>query len=137
MVRRCSAIVAIVLLVLAPSPGGASDTSLSDVDGHPRSRFPLAIHLAPGEDTVLDAALSRAVSGWNVVAREALGVEVFAPVLQQGAAQVVVRFVPSTRRGLMGETDVRASGGVISLPVRIEIVQPEARGQTKIGRAHV
>ncbi len=121
---------ALGLVLLFAGMAAASDTDLSGFEGHPRSRFPLALHVASAGEASLDAAVARAVSDWNAVARETLGVAVFAPVQRQGEAHVVVTFAASATPGLMGETVVHASGGVVTLPVRIEIVPPQTRGQT-------
>ena len=45
--------------------------------GHPRARFPLAVHLVPPPDAALEAPVRRAMDDWNAVAREALGIEAF------------------------------------------------------------
>jgi predicted Zn-dependent protease len=108
----------------------ASNTRLSGIDGHPRSRFPLAIYVEPARDALLDGAVTRAVGDWNSVTRETLGVSAFDAVTHAGQAHVITTFVASSRRGLMGETEIRVSNHVIVLPVRIEIAEPEARGQT-------
>lgn len=122
--------VAVVFLVVLALPVLASNTRLSGADGHPRSRFPLTIYVEPAGDSLLESAVTRAVNDWNAMARETLGVTVFASATQLEQAQVTTAFVDSNRHGLMGETDINVSNHVILLPVRIEIVRPQARGQT-------
>lgn len=130
MWHRWSAIVALVVLTVASAPVLASDTKLSGADGHPRSRFPLAVYVGPAGTPALDGAVLRAVNDWNAVALDALGVDAFALVTQPERAQVAAAFVASSRRGLMGETEIHVSDRVITLPVRIEIVAPESKGET-------
>lgn len=115
----------------ACSGAAASETDLSGNEGHPRARFPLAVHAARLAAAPLDAAVRRAVDDWNAVSREALGVPAFAWVDRESEAQVVVAVQPRTSPKLMGETQVRiGDGGVIALPVRIVVFEPAARGQT-------
>jgi hypothetical protein len=129
MIRRRAALVVVLLLVIAAA-ARASDTGLSGREGHPRSRFPLALYLGPAGTPALDAAAARAVDDWNAVAQTTLGTAVFARVARETEAQVVVTFEAAGAPGLMGETRVRARDGVIVLPVRVVVFTPEARGQT-------
>jgi hypothetical protein len=123
--------VVLALLLLTAAPAPASDVVLSGAEGHPRARLPLAIHVTAFGDAALDAAATRAVHDWNRVAREALGVSAFAPVESQDAAQVVVDTRPRDERGLMGYAQVEVGGdGVITLPVRVVVYEPAARGAT-------
>jgi hypothetical protein len=132
--RRCAAAgaaLALIALLEAAGLAAASDTGLDGAQGHPRSRFPLALHAAPLADAALDAAVRRAVDDWNAVFREALGVPAFAPVERPEDAHVVLRVEPPRSPKLMGETHVRFDGaGVVTLPVRVTVFEPSARGQT-------
>jgi predicted Zn-dependent protease len=65
-----------------------------------------------------------------MLSREALGVVAFAETPGRDAA-IVVALAPAESSRLMGQTLLRADpGGVITLPVRIEIAKPQGRGQT-------
>jgi hypothetical protein len=109
----------------------ASDTGLSGDEGHPRDRFPLAVHAAPLADARLDATVRSTVHDWNAVAREVLGLEAFRWVEQPGDAQVTLAVEPRTSGKLMGETRLdTGAGGVIRPPIRIVVFEPAARGQT-------
>lgn len=88
------------------------------------------MHLAPTGEAPLDAAVLQAVRDWNALAHETLGVEVFALVAHEAAAQVLVAFGSPRASGLMGQAHVVATGGVIALPVRVEVFAPERRGTT-------
>jgi hypothetical protein len=122
---------ALVALLLAALPAAASDTALSGAEGHPRARLPLALHMTSFGDAALDAAAARAVEDWNEVARGSLGVAVFARVDSKATAQVDVETLPPDPRGLMGFAEVEAGAdGAITLPVRVVVHEPAARGQT-------
>jgi hypothetical protein len=104
---------------------------LSGNDGHPRERLPLALYVAPFGAPSLDLAARRAVDDWNRVAQEALGVTVFAPKATAADARVVVAVTPGDSRGPMGITYLESGAdGVITLPLRIVVREPVARGQT-------
>jgi hypothetical protein len=125
---RC---VVLFLLLFAPAPALASDAALTGSDGHPRARLPLAVQVASFGDAALDQAAGRAVDDWNRVAREALGVDAFAGVGAEAPAQVTVEAAPAEPRGPMGVTHLESGAdGVITLPVRIVVHEPAARGQT-------
>ena len=117
--------------MLVALPALASEVVLSGAEGHPRGRFPLAIHVIPFGDAALDAAANKAVDDWNRVALDALGGTVFARVESQEAAQVVVDTRPRDERGLIGFARVEVGAdGIITLPVRVVVYEPQARGQT-------
>jgi hypothetical protein len=119
------------ILSMIAATAFASDTELSGAEGHPRARLPLALHMASFRDTALDAAATKAVDDWNRVAREALGVVVFTRVGTKAEAQVAVETLPRDARGLMGFADVETGqDGAITLPVRVVVHEPAARGQT-------
>ena len=121
----------IAWLLLLASAAAASDAPLAGTDGHPRDRLPLALHLASSGDASLDAAAAKAVDDWNRVARLALGVDVFQRVDDRAAAGVVVDTRPRDPRGLMGFAEVQSgANGVITLPVRVVVHEPTARGET-------
>lgn len=128
--RRWWSLVALLVLAVLSATAHPSDTDLSGTVGHPRTRLPLALHAAPTGDAKLDAAVQRAVSDWNALAQETLGVEVFAPVERETEAQVLVTFGGPRASGLMGQAHVTAGNGVIELPVRVEVFAPERRGTT-------
>jgi hypothetical protein len=118
------------LVVLLAVPVLASETALSGVEGHPRARLPLALHMTSFGDAALDTAATKAVDDWNRVARDALGVPVFALVETRETAQVAVESRPPDARGMMGFAVVEAADGTITLPVRVVVHEPAARGQT-------
>ena len=112
------------------STAAASNIKLSHSDGHPRARFPLPVRLESSGDPVLDASARRALTDWNALSRAALGVAAFVEAPGGDASIVVTLALPDASR-LMGQTFLTAdSGGVIAVPVRIDIARPQARGQT-------
>lgn len=124
-------ILCVVAALLASTVGIASETGLTGGEGHPRSRFPLAVFAAPTGDPALDAAVRKAVGDWNPVFRETLAAPAFAWVEREADAAVVVTVEAPGASRLMGETRLRAeAGGVIALPVRIVVFEPRARGET-------
>jgi hypothetical protein len=113
------------------SLAAASETELSGGEGHERTRLPLALYAESFGDSALDAAVSRAVTDWNALARSTLGVAAFANVDSLGAASVLVRTGRASTSGVMGYAQIRASpAGDIELPVRVVVIEPAARGQT-------
>jgi hypothetical protein len=120
----------LALLVHVALPAGASDTPLSGLEGHLRSRFPLGLWMQAAGDAELDAAMRRAVDDWNALTRDTLGVVAFA-LGPRETAQVRVHLEPATTAGLMGLTSLHTDDtGVIQVPVSITVVEPAARGQT-------
>jgi hypothetical protein len=119
------------LLLLAATAAAASEAGLSGAEGHPRARFPLAVHAAPLGKAPLDTAVRRAVDDWNALAQEVLGVQVFDRDEQPSRCHVSIEVEPPASSRRMGETSVRVGpDGVIACPVRIVVVEPSARGQT-------
>ena len=119
------------VLLLAAATAFASDTGLSGAEGHPRARLPLALYMTSFGDAALDAGAAKAVDDWNRVAREALGVAVFARVGTKTEAQVAVETLPPDPNRLMGFAEVeKDADGAIALPVRVVVHEPAARGQT-------
>jgi hypothetical protein len=116
-------------LVLIAGVAGASQTTLTGAEGHPRFRLPLRLHIASFGDAGLDDVAARAVDDWNALAREVLATSVFTTVLRPDDAQVVVRVDPPAASGLMGVTEIESDAGIIRLPVRVGILAPKARGQ--------
>jgi predicted Zn-dependent protease len=109
----------------------ASETELSGAEGHPRERLPLSLWAQRFGDAALDAAVRRAVDDWNALARDTLGVTVFTLVDRRDTAQVTLDIAPAESAALMGQTQLSADAdGVITVPVRITLVPPTARGQT-------
>jgi P2-related tail formation protein len=118
-------------LSIFSAPAAASEIEMSRPEGHPRSRFPLAIHVAPMAESTLEAAVKRAVEDWNSVCRSALGMAAFRWAGRANDAAVSVALVPKASPRLMGVTEIGADdNGVIELPVRITLAEPTARGQT-------
>jgi hypothetical protein len=118
-------------LLAACVPVLASETGLSGGEGHPRARFPLAVHAQSLGDPRLDAVVRSAVDDWNTVCREALGVQAFAWVARREEAQVTLASESAPSSRLMGETEMRTDeAGVIALPIRIVVFEPTRRGQT-------
>jgi hypothetical protein len=99
--------------------------------GHPRTRFPLAVHLVSAPDPALEAPVRRAIEAWNVVAREGLGVEAFRWHDREEGSDVIIRFVPAEANRPIGyaHLEVDDAGG-IRLPVRIDLTEPVAMGGT-------
>jgi hypothetical protein len=122
-----------------PSPASEVDGLEGRPLGHPRERFPLPVSLPATGDAGLDAALAEAVRAWNEVARATLGFPVFAPPGGPGAAagnaRVIVELGSLEGASAMGLTTLAwDSDGVLSLPVRVTLAQPRARGQTPADR---
>ena len=123
-------IILVLLALVAPGRAAASDTTLSGVEGHLRSRLPLGVWLPPSGDRGLDDAMRRTLADWNALCREALGVEAFVGAPRE-AAQVRVNLEPAADGGLMGVTYLHTDDtAVIQVPVSITVVEPVARGQT-------
>jgi hypothetical protein len=119
------------VLLLAAAAAAASEIGLSGAEGHPRARFPLAVHAPPLGKASLDAAIRQAVDDWNVVAREVLGVQVFDRDEHPSRCHVTIAVESQASSRRMGETSVGiGADGVIACPVRIVVVQPSSRGQT-------
>jgi predicted Zn-dependent protease len=118
------------VLLLSASIAAASDAPLAGADGHPRERFPLALHVAAFGAPSLDLAASRAVDDWNRVMRDALGIEAFKIVATARDAAVFVVTMPRPSGGPMGLAHVESANGVITLPVRVVVHEPQARGET-------
>lgn len=128
--RGSQALATAVAVFIAIGLAAASELGLSGREGHPRERFPLALHLPGTGDAALDATARRAVSDWNALAETAIGHRVFADVTSAHAAHVVVAFDRGGSQ-LMGEARVEVGAdGVITLPVRVVVFEPAARGQT-------
>jgi len=120
----------LALFLATAAPALASDAPLAGNDGHPRERFPLALHVATFAAPSLDLAASRAVDDWNRVMRETLGVEAFKVVPTARNADVFVVTLPRAADGPMGMTHVESADGLITLPVRVTIHEAQARGET-------
>jgi hypothetical protein len=122
--------IALAFLIVC-APAAASEIEMSRPEGHPHSRFPLAIYVSPMSETTEEAAVRRAVEDWNAVFRTVLGTTAFRWSTRPEEAAVTLALVPRTSTGLMGETEIGADeNGVIELPVRITLREPTARGQT-------
>jgi len=127
--RRC--VLALLLLLALVRPVLASDATLTGTEGHPRSRFPLAVHLAPTDDAPLAGAIRRAVTDWNALFTEALGVQAFAWTESAADAQVLITLEPARASGrLMGEARLAVKDGVIAPPVRVSLYAGAQRGTT-------
>src|SRR5713101_370116 len=122
--------IVLALLILC-APAAASEIEMSRPEGHPRSRFPLAVYVAPMADSTQEAAVKRAVEDWNSVSRSVLEISAFRWTARADEAAVRIALVPRASPKLMGETEIGADdNGVIELPVRITLLEPTARGQT-------
>jgi hypothetical protein len=128
---------ALIALLLASVLGAAGDARASDTVnaarpiGHPRVRFPLAVHLVPLPDAALEAAVRRAVADWNAVVSEALGVEAFRWHDREEDAGVVIRFVRAAPDRPFGYAHFDVDdAGAIRLPVRIDLAEPAMMGAT-------
>ena len=109
----------------------ASETGLTGREGHPRARLPLALNAAPLGEPALDAAVRKAVGDWNAVSEATLGVAAFRWIDDRSGADVVVEFERPSGGTLMGEARFSVDrAGAIELPVRVVVVEPQARGET-------
>lgn len=128
------ALTALLLAVGLAASGGARASDTVETGrpiGHPRGRFPLAVHLVPPADAALETPVRRAVDDWNAVAREALGIDVFRWMDREEGADVVIRFVPANASGPRGYAHLDADdAGAIRLPVRVDLAEPVAMGAT-------
>lgn len=101
--------------------------------GHPRARFPLALHVVPPAEPGHVDPLRRVVEAWNALFEAELGLPAFVWREHEAGADVVVRFIPDGPgpAGTMGlahlDPDPR---GVLALPVRIDLAEPRPMGQT-------
>lgn len=130
------ALLALSLLLLG-TPGEASDVRAvwQGLVGHPRSRFPLAVHVGPAPDAALDAAIRTAVADWNRIFTESLGVAAFGWAERAEDAQVLVRFASELPGRVMGQASMEADAqGALRLPVRIDLGPPVARGESSAAR---
>ena len=119
------------LLLVSPALASDVPAARERVVGHPRSRFPLRVHLAPGAAPAFQGAVRAAVDDWNPVAVDALGVAAFVWSESETGADVLIRLTADAPERLFGETWMDADAeGVLTLPVRIVLSQPVARGQT-------
>src|SRR5262249_35997707 len=126
---RVTRVVVLAVVALWSAVAAASNTALSGADGHPRSPLPLPLYLASFGEAPLAAAAARALDDWNALARDVLGVAVFARAARADDAQVRVSVEPPDASRRMGVTELESDDGVIRLPVRIAITTPAARGQ--------
>lgn len=123
---------ALALLVLVgPAAGSDVPTARQGVVGHPRSRFPLAVHVAGAPSAALEQAVRTAVEDWNPVAADALGVPAFRWADGPDQAQVVIRFIAEMPGSVRGQTRMDVDeAGVLRLPVAIDLAPPVAQGET-------
>lgn len=120
-----------VLMLVLAAPAAGSDVGMSGDEGQPRGRFPLAVRLASFGDAALDAKARKVLDDWNALSRTTLGVPAFADAGGGTDAGIVVTALHGTAQRLMGQTLLEIQPtGVITLPVRIEVVQPRTRGKT-------
>jgi hypothetical protein len=124
----------LLLATVLAAPGAARASDTVDVArpiGHPRDRFPLAVHLVPPRDAALEEPVHRAIDDWNAVAREALGVEAFRWQEGEDGADIVIHFVAAAAGDPLGLAHLDVDdAGTIRLPVRIDLVEPAAMGET-------
>jgi hypothetical protein len=120
-----------VLMLVLAAPAAGSDVGMSGDEGQPRGRFPLAVRLASFGDAALDATVRKVLDDWNALSRATLGVPAFADAGGGTGAGIVVTALHGAAQRLMGQTLLEIQPtGVITLPVRIEVVQPRTRGKT-------
>ena len=127
-----AALAAVALLIGAADCASASDTvDAARPIGHPRGRLPLGVYLAPPPDVTLEAPVRRAIDEWNAIARDALGLEAFHWVNREEGADLLVRFVAGARDRPLGYAHLEVEDrGVIRLPVKVDLAEPAAMGET-------
>lgn len=134
MIGRAGAVRMLLAVALLGAAGGAGASDTVDAArpiGHPRDRLPLAVHLAPPPDAKLEREVRRAIDDWNAVAREALGVEAFRWHEQEEGADVVIRIARAGRDRPLGFAHLEVDdAGAIRLPVRVDLAEPTAMGET-------
>ncbi len=124
-------ILAVTLVAAPTTTNRASEVELPALAGHPRSRFPLPLYETPISDPKLDATFRRAVDDWNLLFRNAFGVNAFSSSATQDQAAIRLAVRPSSPAKLMGETDLEVDDdGTIRLPVQIILSPPKPRGRT-------
>jgi hypothetical protein len=132
--RRGCAVIALLLagvLVLAGNAQASDTVDVARPIGHPRARFPLAVHLVPPPDVTLEASIRRAIDAWNAVTREGLGIEAFRWHDREEGADVLIRFAPAEPNRPIGYAYLDVDdAGAIRLPVRIDLAEPVAMGAT-------
>jgi hypothetical protein len=130
------AALALSLLVLAgPAAGSDVPAARQGVVGHPRSRFPLAVHVTGAPSAAMEQTVRTAVEDWNPVAVEALGVPAFRWTDGPDAAQVVIRFIAELPGSVRGQTRMDADdAGILRLPVSIDLAPLAAQGETSAER---
>src|SRR3970040_224128 len=129
MPRAVLGLTLLVLVLAAPAAG--SDVGRSGDEGQPHGRFPLAVRLASFGDAALDATARKVLHDWNALSRATLGVAAFAAAGRGADAAIVVTALQGDAQRLMGKTLLEIGPtGVITLPVRIEVVRPRTRGKT-------
>jgi hypothetical protein len=118
-------------LVTAGTARGSDTVDVARPIGHPRARFPLAVHLVPLPDLALETPVRQAIDAWNTIAREGLGIDAFRWHGREEGADVIVRFVPAEANRPIGYAHLEVDdGGGIRLPVRIDLAEPVAMGET-------
>ena len=124
----------LVLAAVLVAAGGARASETVEGTrpiGHPRARFPLAVHLTAPGDALLEAAVRRAVGDWNTMFRDALGIDAFRWHGQEEGADVLIRFIPAEANRPIGHAHLDADdAGVLRLPIRIDLAEPTAMGAT-------
>ncbi|MBI2218897.1 MAG: matrixin family metalloprotease [Candidatus Rokubacteria bacterium] len=128
--RSIGLVIGLAALLAGVLPAAGSDTALDGKEGHPRGRFPLAIHVGSVGDPALDEAAARAVRDWNALFRELFGIPAFREVARDTDAQVIVKLEAATGERLMGEARLNVEKELIEPPVRVVVFMPAARGQT-------
>ncbi|MHB2019039.1 MAG: matrixin family metalloprotease [Candidatus Xenobia bacterium] len=122
-----------MILVVLTAAAFGSDVleNTSQPVGHPRSRFPLSVYAQRTGQPDLDAAVPKALDGWNEAFEKAYQMQAFRRTENEKNADVQIRFDPEGHGKLMGVTQLHAApDGVIRLPIVIVLEPPKARGQT-------
>lgn len=119
-------IVALVLTFGAPHHSTASEPGDAlRATGHPKERFPLKLYTPRPDDPRLESALRAAVEEWNMVFEQAFGLKAFAWRDREEDADVVIRLVPASPFGPVGQTQLEHDElGAIKLPLRIDVSPP-------------
>jgi hypothetical protein len=130
MFRKVGFLLCLILFLPAVCRASAVLDGVQQLVGHPKSRFPLSIHLDKFGSDSLNQSVDYAVAQWNVTFHALYGIDAFRVVADSGA-DVTTHVDPTKTGKLMGETQLTFDkSGVINLPVVVLLGEPHAKGET-------